>query len=142
MITQLRIHAQREPFLCDKIQLRIVEVISYGPGESLQGDQLSIALPLMFKTLTNEERMSGFETAPAMSLKPSDAQVFMDELWRCGIRPTEGAGSAGQMAATERHLEDMRKLVFNRQEVEVVHDGLKPIGREMDEDLKKRLRDM
>jgi hypothetical protein len=36
----------------------------------------------------------------------------MDELWHAGIRPTEGAGSAGAMAATQRHLEDMRTLVF------------------------------
>lgn len=37
----------------------------------------------------------------------------MDELWQAGIRPAEGAGSAGQMAATENHLQDMRTLVFH-----------------------------
>jgi len=42
------------------------------------------------------------------------AQELMDDLWRCGIRPTDGAGTAGSMAATERHLEDMRKLVFEK----------------------------
>lgn len=40
------------------------------------------------------------------------AQTLMDDLWQAGLRPTEGAGSAGAMRATERHLEDMRKLVF------------------------------
>lgn len=40
------------------------------------------------------------------------AQQLMDDLWRCGLRPTEGKGSAGQLTATEYHLEDMRKLVF------------------------------
>lgn len=37
----------------------------------------------------------------------------MDQLWNCGLRPTEGSGSAGSLAATQRHLEDMRKIAFN-----------------------------
>lgn len=41
-----------------------------------------------------------------------EAQVLMDDLWGSGIRPTEGAGSAGSLKATQYHLEDMRKLVF------------------------------
>ena len=44
-----------------------------------------------------------------------DAQVLMDDLWHCGIRPTEGSGSAGSLKATEYHLEDMRKLVFKEE---------------------------
>lgn len=40
------------------------------------------------------------------------AQYLMDSLWRCGLRPTEGTGSAGALAATESHLKDMRDLVF------------------------------
>jgi hypothetical protein len=40
------------------------------------------------------------------------AQELMDQLWSVGLRPTEGKGSAGSLAATERHLEDMRALVF------------------------------
>jgi len=42
------------------------------------------------------------------------AQNLMDELWKCGLRPTEGKGSAGSLAATERHLEDMRRLAFHK----------------------------
>lgn len=55
---------------------------------------------------------------PAQSIEPSfkmsyeDAQRFMDDLWECGLRPSEGTGSAGALAATQKHLEDMRKLVF------------------------------
>lgn len=40
------------------------------------------------------------------------AQTLMDDLWNAGIRPTEGSGSAGSMRATEKHLEDMRKIAF------------------------------
>lgn len=42
----------------------------------------------------------------------SAAQELMDDLWACGVRPTEGRGSAGQLDAVRHHLEDMRKLVF------------------------------
>jgi hypothetical protein len=49
---------------------------------------------------------------PSFNLDCTEAQVLMDTLYDCGIRPSEGNGSAGAMRATERHLEDMRKLVF------------------------------
>jgi len=49
----------------------------------------------------------------AMQLRDEQAQDLMDKLWQAGYRPTEGKGSAGALAATERHLEDMRRLVFN-----------------------------
>lgn len=48
--------------------------------------------------------------APTLSLTNEAAQQLMDQLWICGLRPTEGTGSAGSLAATERHLEDMRRL--------------------------------
>lgn len=48
----------------------------------------------------------------AMQLRDDQAQDLMDRLWAAGLRPTEGKGSAGALAATERHLEDMRQLVF------------------------------
>lgn len=45
---------------------------------------------------------------------PTEAQELMDNLWRCGFRPTEGKGSAGQLAATDRHLQDMRAIAFHK----------------------------
>jgi hypothetical protein len=54
----------------------------------------------------------GEQAQPTFTLPPEQAQQFMDELWRVGFRPTEGSGSAGSLAATERHLADMRKIVF------------------------------
>jgi hypothetical protein len=49
---------------------------------------------------------------PTFVLRPEEAQALMDSLWTCGLRPSEGSGSAGAMAATQKHLEDMRTLVF------------------------------
>lgn len=50
--------------------------------------------------------------APTLTIDITASQALMDELWDCGLRPSEGSGSAGSLAATERHLEDMRALVF------------------------------
>jgi len=73
--------------------------------------QIARALPLVFEVI-DQNTYQGQELAPTFSLQPSAAQELMDELWRCGLRPTAGHGSAGAIAATERHLEDMRALVF------------------------------
>lgn len=68
---------------------------------------LSVAQPVVMKA-ADEAQLH----APFMRLDFTAAQLLMDELWHCGLRPTEGSGSAGSLAATERHLQDMRKLVF------------------------------
>ena len=52
------------------------------------------------------------EMKPSFTLPITEAQKLMDDLWDCGLRPSEGTGSAGALAATQKHLEDMRKLVF------------------------------
>ena len=49
----------------------------------------------------------------AFSINLNNAQKLMDELWNVGLRPSEGTGSAGAMTAINRHLEDMRNLVFH-----------------------------
>ena len=56
----------------------------------------------------------GISLEPTFSLGMDAAQTLMDDLWNVGLRPTEGAGSAGSLAATQRHLEDMRTLVFKK----------------------------
>lgn len=47
---------------------------------------------------------------PSFTLDRTAAQALMDQLWDCGLRPTEGTGSAGAMAAVQAHLKDMRAL--------------------------------
>ncbi len=66
-----------------------------------------MAEPLTFRPL---EPTEVFE--PQLELNDSEAQSLMDQLWQCGIRPTEGTGSAGAMAATQAHLADLRRLIF------------------------------
>jgi hypothetical protein len=47
---------------------------------------------------------------PTLTLDFVESQALMDQLWDCGVRPTQGSGSAGSLLATEKHLEDMRKI--------------------------------
>lgn len=71
----------------------------------------SVAKPVEFvKTDEND----AYDVEPALSLPMESAQQLMDELWRCGLRPSEGSGSSGSLAATERHLGDMRALAFGK----------------------------
>ena len=51
----------------------------------------------------------------ALQLEENQAQDLMDKLWMAGYRPTEGKGSAGALAATERHLSDLQRLIFDDQ---------------------------
>lgn len=107
MITQrLEIRAARAPWLCNKVEIYLAQ-IRHTDGVSV----VSEAQPLQFVVQTEEQLMCRHE--PAVRLAPDEAQQLIDELWDAGLRPTQGAGSAGQMAATEKHLEDMRSLVFS-----------------------------
>jgi len=49
---------------------------------------------------------------PMLRIGIQQAQQLMDELWQCGLRPTEGTGSAGSLKATENHLADMKRIAF------------------------------
>jgi hypothetical protein len=60
---------------------------------------------------------NGISIEPTFSLSMQQAQTLMDDLWNCGLRPTEGTGSAGALKAVERHLDDMRKIVSKKLEV-------------------------
>lgn len=70
----------------------------------------SMAQPIVMFADPKDDGIS--EPVPFMEIDTGTAQQLMDELWNCGLRPTEGTGSAGAMAAVQEHLKDMRALVF------------------------------
>jgi hypothetical protein len=74
------------------------------------GNDFSIATGLAMEPLPSDQC---FPHRPLFTLASTEAQGLMDQLWQCGLRPSEGSGSAGSLAATERHLEDMRKLAMH-----------------------------
>ena len=87
---------------------------------------ICVAEPLVFK-----EQQEGLFFEPALRLNTGEAQRLMDELWDCGLRPSEGTGSAGSLRATEKHLTDMQRIAFmllERPNVEV--SGLAPLAAE------------
>lgn len=69
---------------------------------------LRIAQPLIMELV--EDGAAIIE--PTLTLSMHAAQLLMDELWGCGLRPSEGTGSAGSLAATERHLRDMQTIAM------------------------------
>jgi hypothetical protein len=70
----------------------------------------AVATKVEYTKVTLDNYNESHAAPLAMSL--DNAQGLMDELWRAGLRPTEGTGSAGSLAATERHLSDMQRIAF------------------------------
>jgi hypothetical protein len=100
MKTFLRFHAERE-FLRNTIAIHLA-------GESgAQGT--AVAMPVVFSIAEEDRAFS----EPMLRLTMKDGQNLIDELWNAGLRPTEGTGSAGSLAATERHLKDMQTITMH-----------------------------
>jgi hypothetical protein len=51
---------------------------------------------------------------PVLRLSRAEAQQLMNELWQIGFRPRDGAGSLAHVESQKAHLEDMRRLVFEK----------------------------
>lgn len=84
----------------DKIELRLLQCADHG---QIVGFVESLTV----------RSVEGDQYIPACTyINGAAAQQLMDDLWRGGIRPSEGSGSAGQLAATERHLADMKAIAF------------------------------
>lgn len=98
----MKVVAHREPW-SGMVAIRMGKV-------SLENNHTTfVAKPVEFHT---EALKVNEEVVPFMQLAYEEAQMFMDSLWAAGLRPTEGTGSAGAMAAVQAHLKDMRALVF------------------------------
>ena len=72
----------------------IIGVIKNGDGTAHMTD-------ITFKR--NEEAVWLPDTS-MFRLDDEQAQALMDDLWSCGVRPTDGAGSAGAMAQAQEHI--------------------------------------
>lgn len=56
-----------------------------------------------------------FDPETGINLTNDDAQNLLDRLYALGFRPTQ-EGTAGQLAAVQFHLKDMRDLAFSLKE--------------------------
>lgn len=107
----MEMRAHREVWLHDRISIRMLLKFGVQQGDPIRAARsVAIVQPITLKAI--DPASHSCEVTPAFDLAPEEARQLMDELWRVGIRPTEGAGSVGQMAATVRHLEDLRALAF------------------------------
>lgn len=93
-----RVHAENR-FYSDAIAIHLYERLS--------NDEVSLLSRLEFTTQKANEIV---EPQEALILPREVAQQLVDALWQCGLRPSEGSGSAGALKATENHLKDMQEL--------------------------------
>jgi len=101
--THFIIKAMKEGFIDQRYGLYIAQ-------KTLQPHSIAVAEPITLVPYESEFT----DPCPAMYMNETEAQVLMDSLWDCGLRPSEGSGSAGAFLAVQGHLADMRKIVFNR----------------------------
>jgi hypothetical protein len=74
--------------------------------------------PVTTLVSSSKDYDSGHPFAPVLALEEPAAQDLMNSLWDAGVRPVGAKGSAGQLDAVQRHLEDMRALAFDKFGVE------------------------
>jgi len=74
--------------------------------------EISIAKNIEMQVMTEAEKHQ-IAHAPLITLSEESTRALMDSLWRCGVRPSNGEGSVGQIGAVKDHLADMQKIVFN-----------------------------
>ena len=92
-----------------KMKFRIIKGFNHFGFDMLIGTETHIAEPLI---MNRHDHMSGVVIDPTMTIHEDSAQQLMDELWKVGIRPSNGEGNVGQIGALKSHLEDMRKIAF------------------------------
>lgn len=96
----LRFHLQKS-WVSKRIALHLL-------SQPLGSDRQAIATNITFQEIQD----NGLICEPLLQLSEAEAQQLADQLYAAGIRPSEAAGSAGQLDAVKYHLEDLRKLVF------------------------------
>jgi hypothetical protein len=79
-------------------------------GKEIRGRERKYIEPVTWKD--REDKLQILK--PFLELEKHNAQKLMDDLWDCGLRPSEGSGSAGALKKTENHLADMRKIAFHK----------------------------
>lgn len=95
-----RLRAEREPWN-DSISFMFIEKLDNG--------HKAYGTTVVMQTI---EQTAYKINEPTFRLSMEAAQVLIDNLWDCGLRPSEGSGSAGALAATQAHLKDMQQLTF------------------------------
>ena len=59
--------------------------------------------------LTMNPHKNGEPVAPTVNMSREELELLMDDLWRNGIRPSNGEGNVGQIGAIKDNLKDLRE---------------------------------
>lgn len=86
------------------------DLIEFHLARRLEAGRIGVAKPLVLDVIEPDQQ-SCVPDQPLFKIDLTEAQHLMDELWLLGIRPTEGHGSTGQLAATEKHLAHVTGLL-------------------------------
>ena len=97
MNRSIQFYAKMSPFY-DRVEIYVRQKI---------GDKLAFA-----RSIVLEPMEEGQMPDPMLEIEREDAQTLMDTLWECGLRPSAGIGSVGQLGAIKNHLQDMQKIAF------------------------------
>lgn len=97
----VRIYAEREPIL-DTLRFTVIA----------ENDKtIQMAEPIVMSPVPDDILYGAQPTSPTFRLDLTGAQFLMDQLWICGLRPSEGTGSAGALAATQDHLRTVQTVM-------------------------------
>lgn len=80
-----------------------------------RGGQTTSGQRTEFVLVPSEE---GLILEPTFSVTRQEAQQIINGLWRSGFRPKDGSGAIAHVEAIEGHLQDMRKIAFNRLKID------------------------
>ncbi len=90
----------------DRDFLRGIEIALFETGRD--GALVSVA-----RTVTMESCESECLIPAMCELTPDAAQLLMDDLWRCGLRPTEARLGNESVQAMKEHIGDLRRMAFD-----------------------------
>lgn len=96
------------------------ETIEIHFGGYTETGKIIVADPVAIRLENTDTTHTPVVRPPMLALERRDAmpilQDLMDKLWTFGIRPQD-IGTPGHLAATTRHLDDMRAIVAKQLEV-------------------------
>lgn len=94
------------PFQVVASQMRSFDAIRIDIFKPAPEGKLEILQGVLFTRIDQGEEFP----SDGLLMSREVCQSLMDELWRVGIRPADGTGSAGAMLATENHIKDLREI--------------------------------
>lgn len=77
----------------------------------MSGHKTHVGRNVIMEKLEPDQRIQ----EPTFTISSEAAQVLVNHLWELGLRPSEYKGQESTVSAVKYHLEDMRRLVFERQ---------------------------